>query len=150
MNASQFFKFFIAGLVRAGCRSFRINSRRDRERVGRVESIIKRMVDKKIKEAMSSKNMAVDKELRELLSIHKYFIKSSVGSYDKFEGALRNMQYVYTSSENPTLDVIKFNIDKRHADSIWKEISGTEEEKFMESIIKGYLPNEELNNEEVV
>ena len=121
MTKDEFIRYFVSALVRRGYRSFHVNSVQDRRSVQRLHEYIDELVKQKYRVSAS-----MGRDFYHLVRLRNELAPGSLGTFDGFEGLLRNLQYVMTSSQNPSLDIIRFEVSKEDADRIYETMNETD------------------------
>ena len=112
---TDFFRGFIAFLVKNGVTSISPHSQEDRRRFMQLFEELNAIVDDTPQEDRQ--------RYRCLVRLRNELVPSNTGALDGIETAFRNLQLSLTSSPNPFYDEIAFDLPPAHAESLFQGLS---------------------------
>lgn len=131
LSLMSFMKGFVSALLLQGVSSIRPKADEDRDGLATVVELLQEEIEKARNGDRS--------RFRALVALRNELQPSSVGSFDGFETALRNLQLSLTNCPNPFYEEIAFTASPSFADATLRDEFGEQERVLLQRLSTAFL-----------
>ncbi len=128
LQSHEFMRYFLSVLVLNKQVAYDIQDRSDQRAVRRLYEFVSSFAT-----AAKAKEAEMHSLYRNLIRIRNNIAPSHIGSFDGFETMLRDQQNWLTSSKNPDLDILKFDLQETRAENLLSELDESSYQFFIKA-----------------